>query len=669
MMPVGYSENIRTFLNTAPELIRDRLATDQIRSHRTNEAQQLRAWEGTIAVLRAVLAELEEALEWRILLEFHMLRLGRRIDALLVTPRGVLVLEFKVGSERVSSADLLQVEDYALDLQNFHAASRGYPIVPILIATEAPAAALQLQMFHAGAAHPITCSARDLLATIRLVWAAMPRPSCPIASGDWEHAAYQPVPGIVEAACMLYQSNTVAEIGAARADAQNLGSTTRAILTAIGFARDHSRHVIVFVTGIPGAGKTLCGLNVVFGSARDDDATFLTGNPSLIHVLREALKRDAATGDRSGDRAKRRSTETLIQSLPAVRDLYVGNGQTPSDRIIVVDEAQRAWSRDYAIKKSQDRKVRLTDSEPGHILELVGRHEDWAVIVCLIGGGQEIHDGEGGLEEWGRALLAQPKWLAWASPRTLKAVDPRQRLPELPGLQVLNELHLSTPIRNIRSDAAAAWVDAVLANDSDTARGIAEQHGPLPFWLTRSLVDLRGRLRHMARGQRRAGLVASSGAKRLRADGLGSEVDHMDAVLVARWFLDRWPDDVRASGALEQVATEFSCQGLELDYVGLCWGGDLIRQAAWVPSKFVGTEWQTRRRPEAISNRVKTYRVLLTRARYDTIIWVPLGDQGDRTRLPAEFEAIAAYLLRCGVGVLPSAGVEHDAPPRERLLL
>jgi hypothetical protein len=331
----------------------------------------------------------------------------------------------------------------------------------------------------------------------------------------------------------------------------------------------------------------------------------------------------------------------------------VHTGDVPSERVIVVDEAQRAWSGAYAVRKSTARAVKLTDSEAGHLLDAMARHAGWAVVVCLIGGGQEIHDGEGGVAEWGRALAARGDWLVLAAPDVLAAVDARQRLPALPSLRLDARLHLDIPVRSIRNPYVADWVDAVLHRHGAEAAAIAHAHGAMPFMLTRDLDAMRTWLRAAARGRRRAGLVASSGAKRLRADGVGAELPHMDAALVAHWFLDRWPEDVRASDALEVLGTEFSVQGLELDFVGLCWGGDLVRvRGAWAPRAFVGTDWQGVNDAERRSNRVNTYRVLLTRARDRTVIWVPRGDAGDRTRKPREFDAIAAFLAECGVGEL-----------------
>lgn len=662
------SQTVEHFLAADPQSLVEQLNYQDTQSFRGSEPQQLRAWAETIGALRAALADWPEAAPWRLLLEYDIARLGRRIDAVLVTPRAVLVLEFKAGATGFASQDRAQVEDYAIDLQDFHPASRRHPIVPILIATAATPGAPAWPLPIAGASQVLEASATTLGQLLRDLWRRLPD-SAPLDVAGWERAPYCPVPGIVEAARRLYTTHDVADIAAARADAHNLTATTDAILAAIRRAEVAGRHTILFVTGIPGAGKTLCGLNAVFGTGAASGAVFLTGNPSLVHVLREALARDAAATDRHGLRGARQRMESAIQALPLFRDENLTRTEPPHERVIVIDEAQRSWSKEHAIRKSRDRRVRLTDSEPAHLLDILGRHPGWAAIICLIGSGQEIHTGEGGLAEWGAALAARPEWLAIASPSVLDASDPRQRLPALPGLERETSLHLAVPVRSLRNPHAATWVDLVLAGEPSAAAAIARDHAPLPFRLTRDLDAMRAHLRANARGLRRAGLLASSGARRLRAEGLGAELPHTDAEAVAHWFLDRFPADIRASDALDTVATEFSCQGLELDYVGLCWGGDLIPSGPhWRPRALAGTDWQNRSKPDAIAYRVNTYRVLLTRARYETIIWVPRGDREDRTRNPDEFDRIADYLLACGVPALTPAPAMQPAPSRAVLL-
>jgi Uncharacterized conserved protein (DUF2075) len=670
-MGAFWSGTVPEFLDCDPDALLDRLAAEQMRRFPTSEATQLRAWEEEIALLRVALRPFADRAGWRVLLEYPLLRLGRRIDAVLATDRAILVLEFKVGAGTIGRDAREQAEDYALDLLDFHGASRRHPIVPIVVATEARLPPAPWPLLIPGVTAVQEASRATLPDLLRAILCAAPLPTVPLDPGSWENAPYRPVPTIVEAASMLYANHGVADIAAARAEIPNLTRTTQAILRTVAHAREARRHVTLFVTGIPGAGKTLCGLNATFGTGHAAGATFLTGNPTLVHVLREALARDAATRRRIALRVARQQVESAIQVLPRFRDHHVANaGEIPAEHVVVVDEAQRCWSRDHAVAKTQDRRVALRDSEPGHLLDIMRRHEDWAVMVCVVGGGQEIHTGEGGLAEWGAALRARAEWEVVAAPDALASADRRQVLPALPGLRVDPDLHLDVSVRGIGSPDGAAWVEAVLRGDRHAARAIADG-GTLPFFLTRDLGALRPALRAACRGTRRAGLVASSGAARLRADGLGAELPHMDAGAVARWFLDRWPD-VRASDALEVVSTEFSCQGLELDHAGLCWGGDLVRApdgSGWVARTFHGTVWQTLRGEERVAKRLNTYRVLLTRARYGTIIWVPRGAPDDDTRPPAELDAVSDFLAACGARPLGLDPVEPVFEDRALLLV
>ncbi len=654
-----WSSTVEEFLRTDATRLQDRLAHEHATRFRGQELQQLRAWKSEIDWLAASLSDLPGAGRWRILFEYPLLRLGRRIDVVLVLPNAILVLEFKGQSYQGSSARE-QVEDYALDLQDFHVGCRDHPILPILVAPGARQLPGTLPLALPGVASVIETDPAHLRDVFVLLQDVLRFSPATLDVAVWEHAAYRPVPTLIEAARMLYSRHGVAEIAESHADPHNLTRTTDAILAVVDQTRLEGGDAILFVTGIPGAGKTLCGLNAVFGTGAASGATFLTGNPTLVHVLREALARDAAGGERGALRAARQRTKSRIQALPKFRDHYVATGEVPAEHVVVIDEAQRSWSGDYAVAQTQDKPVRLTASEPAHLLDIMARHRDWAVIVCLVGGGQEIHTGEGGIAEWGTALAARPVWRVLAAPDLPNREDPRQRLPALPGLAVDPALHLHVGIRSIRDPNAAAWVDAMLDGDAPGAAAI----GTTAFRLTRDLDEMRRALRHASRGTRRAGLLASSGAKRLRADGLGAELEHMDAGAVAHWFLDRWPDDVRASDALEVVATEFSCQGLELDHAGMCWAGDLVRvagQAEWRARAFRGNRWTLPHGAEAIANRRNTYRVLLTRARYQTILWVPRGDAGDRTRQPSEFDAIAGFLMACGVPMLEADFIPEPA--------
>jgi hypothetical protein len=389
----------------------------------------------------------------------------------------------------------------------------------------------------------------------------------------------------------------------------------------------------------------------------------------LVHVLREALVRDAA-GRGMGRRAAQQRMEGVIQALPRFRDHHVRQPGPPPEHVLVIDEAQRCWTAAHAVGKTRNRPVPLTTSEAGHLLDIMARRRGGSVIVCLLGGGQEIHDGEGGIAEWGRALAIRPGWRAVAPSDAMEVEDPRQRLPPSPALAFDDRLHLSQPVRSVHAPSAAAWVGAMLSNQPLQANGIAQAAGELPFRLTRSLDAMRRALQ--ARGMRQSGLLASSHARRLRAEGLGSVLPHQDEDAVARWFLDRWPD-IRSADALEVVATEFCVQGLELDHAGVCWDADLVRtddRAGWQARSLRGAAWTTLGRAEAVSNRLNAYRVLLTRARSATVIWVPQGAARDVTRDPARYDSVADYLLECGIIPLdePSAPVKDTAMAEPMLL-
>ncbi|WP_421991429.1 DNA/RNA helicase domain-containing protein [Roseococcus sp.] len=673
--------SVPELLQRPPAGIAADLAAQQMSRRLSGEPAQLRAWEAEVALLQQVLA----APVWRgatVALEYDMLRLERRIDAVLLTERAIFVLEFKVGEGSVSRAALAQVEDYAQDLWDFHAESRAYPILPVLVLTEAARTApVQFGLPIAGVAPVVQANAANLAQRLEELHAALPLPARPLIGRRWLEAAYKPVPTIVEAAARLFSRNSVAEIAEARADTANLGVTTDAILRALDLARSRQERVVIFVTGVPGAGKTLCGLNIVFGEERRDGTAFLTGNAPLVAVLREALACDRAgislalgpSNDperrmRSGKlRQARHETSQALQNVHRFLADNAGSRIPPAERIIVFDEAQRAWNAAQASRDTQRRKSVLTMSEPAHALAIMSRHEGFAAIVALIGNGQEINTGEAGLAEWGRVIAATPGWRAVAASRSLQAPEPAQRLSDeaAPWLTLDDSLDLTVPIRSVRTTAGASWVDAVLRGDAAAAARISAEAGGVPYVVTRSLDAARVALRDMTPGLRRAGFVRSSGARRLRAEGFDAQL--MGTEEPVAWFLERWPD-IRASDALEVCATEYACQGLELDAVGLAWGGDLIRAGAnWRCRSFAGRGWQTVKAAEEIEFIRNTYRVLLTRARYETVIWVPGGSAEDDpfhdpTRPAAEMDALAQYLIACGAQALDAASQPTRLP-------
>jgi hypothetical protein len=644
-----WSGTVGKFRQQEIDVLVGRLSFKAIEAHRTNDIQQLEAWKWEIRILQRAVAALPD--DWLLLLEYPLIRLGRRLDAVLVTDRAVLVIEFKALNQTFSRDARVQAEDYALDLRDFHAGSRNHLIVPIVVA---------------GSGHPTRPQWEFPWPGVSVVYDALPNglpellekileriPHRDVDLKNWEQAPYRPVPTIIEAARALYQKHNVTDIKAARADTHNLTRTTGAILEAISDAKQNNKFTIVFVTGIPGAGKTLCGLDAVFSA--NTDACFLTGTLPMVYVLNAALAIDSTKGGKSKSTAER-ETKSKIQSITGFLRNYILKEHDLPEHVIVFDEAQRAWDE----KHGANSPFKLTNSEAAIVLDIMHRHEDYAVIVGLIGNGQEINTGEAGLAEWGRALSDRPDWQIRAAPGVLNPEnEPRQRLfPERPPGMIIDDcLHLDLPIRNVISPSAALWVDAMLRGRSNEARSHAGEN--LPFFITRSLDEMRRALRSMARGERRTGLVCSSGAKRLVADGIWPNFEHMDKAKVANWFLKKWPD-VRASDALEVPATEFACQGLELDYVGLCWGGDLIWKGGWLVRNFRGNKWEKRSQRDASDFQINTYRVLLTRARSDTIIWMPDGDSNDATRDPALFDQTADYLISCGARPLMIATADQE---------
>ena len=587
---------------------------------------------------------------WRVL-PSPALHSSARLDYVVVTDRAILAITMRDGATRAAA------EDAALDLADFHAGSRGMPIIPILLRPPGTPIRPQFPLPLTGAAPVVEATPLTLPSLFQQIARFPPLGRDP---ASWSGTDYAPTPGLLDSACRLYADHDVAALRLASAGPEAIHRTQTAIRTAIADGRADDRKMIVFVTGAPGAGKTLCGLDLAFTPG--SGAAFLTGNPTLVHILRDALVRDAAA--RGLDpRAARQRVDGVIQALPRFRDHYAAAG-IPPERLLIIDEAQRCWTAAHAVHATRNRLTKLNDSEPAHLLAIMERRPGWTVIVCLLGGGQEIYDGEAGLAGWGEALARHPAWTIQA-PTDLPA-DPRQRLPPTLATTRSEALHLATPIRSVRAPATATWVDAVLADDPARAAHIAA--AGIPFTLTRSLDDLRTALRQ--RGSRTAGLVASSTARRLRAEGLGAVLPHQDDGAVSHWFLSRWPD-IRSSDALEVVGTEFAVQGLEFDRAGLCWDADLVRGAdGWEARRFRATVW-TRASASARANRLNAYRVLLTRARHGTIIWVPHGDRRDPTRDPARYDAIAAYLQSCGVPALDAARrTEQDAPaPPEPALL
>jgi hypothetical protein len=300
------------------------------------------------------------------------------------------------------------------------------------------------------------------------------------------------------------------------------------------------------------------------------------------------------------------------------------------------------------------------------MMDVMNRHDGWCVLVCLVGGGQEINREEAGLPEWGAALRGFEDWKIYVSPEVL---DDRSGgsfslfsgdIPRPDQISTIEDFHLKVNNRSIRAKQISNWVDAVLRGDQSAAKEIAENMSSAPV-ISRDIFTVRQWLREKRRGLTRAGLVASSGAARLRPDGLETSFDFHQRFEWERWFLDRdaceepdcdhkYCNDVRASSKLEVAATQFEIQGLELDWIGICWGEDLLWSGTdWLSRSFSGKTWKVNKDPQKHKYRENGYRVLLTRARQGMIVYVPRPDCSDSSRLHNQLDATAQFLIQCGM--------------------
>jgi hypothetical protein len=663
-MPAYYARTVGEFLSESGSSILGTLAqANSAAKFLQLESAAIEAWQSQFELLRKCLSKITESVpgsrQWGLLLEFPIPRRQRRIDLVLLACDVVFVIEFK--TTKPDKAAFRQVEDYALDLADFHAPSRTAILVPIVIAPGASTYHDTTAESASNVKRVLGCESANLADLIQhnLALHASGKPS-QIDLNSWNNGVYRPVPSIVEAAMAIFSGMEVREIAHAHANAHNLTSTVDAIFDAIENASDDGRKAICFITGVPGSGKSLAGLRAVHDSRIKEklgtDPNFLSGNRPLVTILREALVRDFVR--RKGQRKykARREVETLIQNIHVFAKYYWQESPSspPHEKIIVFDEAQRAWGA-----KKNKRKFGRDISEPSMILTIMDRHPDWAVVVALVGGGQEIHDGEAGLAEWGRALSADFRhWRILASPEALEGGPSvaGSRLFErdsAEGLEILPTpvLHLKISTRSYRAVAITEWSNELLRGNIDGAAKALAGVKEFPVVVTRDLAKAKNWLRSQTRGMARCGLVASSGATRLRAYGFETSTGFHRDYPYEYWFLNG-PEDVRSSFQLEVVATEFEIQGLELDWVGLCWGGDLEwnrRSGNWNASRFVGTDWKSIKGSLTREYLLNSYRVLLTRARQGMVIWVPPGDHTDSTLDPRGLDITANVLIESGL--------------------
>jgi len=651
-----YSASISEFVKSEVNLILGSLLE---KSGFSVETTQRDAWKSQVLILQSKLASYKD--RGSIFFEFVVPRLGKRIDVLVLIDHVVFVIEFKVGESTFNRSAVDQVWDYALDLKNFHETSHQCVIAPILLITGSSTnsiATAATSHHNDGVLLPINTTPDDLVSTIETVLVLSDGKK--IDSVAWVNGRYKPTPTIIEAASALYGSHSVADLSRSDAGEKNLAQTSVAISNLITRAKKENIKAICFVTGVPGAGKTLVGLDVAtkhMDTASDLHSVYLSGNGPLVAILREALTRDevarkklAGIRLRKGEAGK--SVEAFIQNVHHFRDAYLVDSRPPVDHVVIFDEAQRAWNLEKTSQFMAQKKGRsdFNRSEPDFLVSCLDRHDDWAVVVCLVGGGQEINTGEAGIGEWLRAIHSHyPNWEVHISPQLqdseYAAGQPLQLIQHRDKVYYNNDLHLSVSMRSFRAEHVSTLVKNLLDRDLVKAReALSSVRQRYPIVITRNLDAAKDWLRLMARGSERFGMVVSSQALRLKPHAIDVK-SPMDPI---HWFLDD-KSDVRSSYYLEDVATEFHVQGLELDWACVVWDADLrYEEDSWDCRSFVGSKWQRIRLEHRKTYLKNAYRVLLTRARQGMVIVVPPGDTEDPTRDPAFYDPIYSYLKFVG---------------------
>jgi hypothetical protein len=623
------------------------------------EDQQKNAWFKQVEFLKSWLNDIDG----NIYFEFSIPRMGKRVDNILISKNFIFVIEFKVGDTHYTKDAQYQTIDYCLDLLNFHEGSHDKTIIPILVATKANNEANDIPS-SIRLDTCVLCNADNFENTLKNILASQTATQ-QINIADWENSTYKPTPTIIEAAQALYKGHNVQEISRSDSGAINLSRTAKAINNIIENAKTKKLKSICFLTGVPGAGKTLAGLNIANERLKADESehsVFLSGNGPLVDVLREALTRDSVeTAKEYGEKLKKadaeREAKAFIQNIHHFRDDNLKTEKAPIEKVVVFDEAQRAWQKEQ-VSKFMKTKKGIDDfemSEPEYLISVMNRHEDWCTIVCLIGGGQEINTGEAGVSEWIESLKQKyTDWNVYYSDKILS-----EKTTYLNNEDLLNwlqskgnketDLHLAVSVRSFRSEKIALFVQHVLENEPEKANYVFNSiKNNYPIFLTRNLNTAKNWLKKNAKGTERIGVVASSGGRRLRADG----IDVKNEIEPANWFLNG-KDDVRSSYYLEEVATEFDIQGLEIDFTCVAWDINLYHDnSVWNFQSFKGSKWQNINQDAAKNYLLNSYRVLLTRARQGMIIFVPEVDNTDLTRPKDYYDKTFEYFKECGLTII-----------------
>jgi len=645
-----YSNTISEFLTDDSDKILGQLT----RNHSfAADPLQRNAWIKQIEILKSELPIFKHG---QIYFEFSIPRMGKRVDNILIIDDFIFVMEFKVGDTEYQKYAIEQTVDYCLDLQNFHEGSHHEKIVPILIATKAPdfenSFEITDNLFEAlkGNQNNIV---KIISQTLSLTDGRKINPTL------WENSIYKPTPTIIEASQALFRGHSVSEISRSDAGAINLSKTTECINRIIEKSKATNSKSICFLTGVPGAGKTLAGLNIANERRKaheDENAVFLSGNGPLVYVLKEALIRDKVqqakeNGEKLTKKKSAIEANAFIQNIHHFRDDNLISSKAPVEKVVVFDEAQRAWTKEKATSFMKSKGKIFDMSEPQFLIDVMNRHENYCTIICLVGGGQEINTGEAGLSEWIIAL--KNHYLNWDIYYSNSITADNDYLSDetLKGWLKQNgnaetELHLSVSVRSFRSEKISSFVHAVIDGNAVQAMDILHEIDKLfPIRLTRDLIVAKEWLRKNKKGTERIGLIGSSGGRRLRPLG----IDVKNEITAEDWFLND-ASDVRSSHYLELVATEFDIQGLEIDYVCLAWDINFyFSNRKWNYQSFEGTKWKAINSEIDKSYLRNAYRVLMTRARQGLVIFIPHGDNLDPTRPKELYDNTYNFLSSCGI--------------------
>ena len=669
----------------------------------------LEAWKQEIVIMKEIISEIDDK-SGHIIFEYDIPRLGKRIDIVLLYKGIIFCIEFKVGEKRILEADIDQVLDYALDLKNFHKFSQNRVIAPILVATEYKGSSntIQMSIYDDAIMNPLVTGEEGIKELINNVIIRFPNEE-PIDS-NWIISPYAPTPTIIEAAKSLYENHSVENITKHEADDVSTDRTIAYILSVIRKSKEEQRKSICFVTGVPGAGKTLVGLDVAVKQTyqggdkpvEDEGAVYLSGNGPLVAVLTEALAQDNVKRCRDNNERKkitdaRREVRKSIQMIHRYRDNMLAKIKNPIENgvleidpdkavkmekagygevehVAIFDEAQRSWTHKRLaayLKRggTYGNKLKVSNfpmSEAAFLIWALDQREDWATIVCLVGGGQEINTGEAGISEWIKALNEQYiHWDIYISPKLTDVEYAEGKVNELlennPNVTYSDELHLAVTLRSFRAEKVSAFVHSLLSFDP-IAKGLYQEiKGNYPIYLTRDMETARAWLHSKVRGTERTGVLVTKEAARFKP--LAIHILPSGDENAVHWFLDD-KYDTRSSNYLEDAATEIQVQGLELDYTCVLWDADMrCENGKWHFYKFNGnTKWNEQigndeNKLELKKYMLNAYRVLLTRARIGMIICVPKGNSNktstgfweDSTRLPEYYDGTYQYLKNIGI--------------------